>query len=62
MGGSVMPADCIRVTARRASFVACVAPVHDRKEADAIRKGIDPLDFTSIGQRTRFRVAAVQIP
>ena len=36
--------------------------VRDKKEADAIRKGIDPLDFTSIGQRTQFRVAASQMP
>jgi hypothetical protein len=39
-----------------------MANVKDKKEADAIRKGIDPLDFTSIGQRTEFRVAASQMP
>ncbi|MCW5748970.1 MAG: hypothetical protein KIT36_22460 [Alphaproteobacteria bacterium] len=36
--------------------------VRDKAEADAIRKGIDPLDFTSIGQRTQFRVAAARMP
>ena len=39
-----------------------MANVKDKKEADAIRSGIDPLDFTSIGQRTQFRVAASQMP
>lgn len=45
-----------------AAIVTIMANVRDKAEADAIRKGIDPLDFASIGQRTQFRVAAVRMP
>lgn len=43
-------------------IVKIMRSVRDKAEADAIRKGIDPLSFTSIGQRTQFRVACVQMP
>ena len=44
------------------AIIKIMRNVRDKAEADAIRKGIDPLDFTSIGQRTQFRVAASQMP
>jgi hypothetical protein len=36
--------------------------VTTRMEADVIRKGVDPLVFSDIGQRTRFRVIIGQLP
>jgi hypothetical protein len=36
--------------------------VTTRMEADALRKGIDPLTFTDLGQRTQMRVILAQMP
>jgi hypothetical protein len=36
--------------------------VTTRMEGDAIRKGVDPLTFSDIGQRTQFRVIISQMP
>jgi len=44
------------------AIVKIMTNVRDKTEADAIRKGIDALDFTSIGQRTRYRVTAARMP
>lgn len=44
------------------AIIKIIANVRDKAEADAIRKGVDPLDFTSISQRTQFRVAASRMP
>jgi hypothetical protein len=44
------------------AIIRIMANVQNKAEADTIRKGIDPLDFSSIGQRTQFRVAEARMP
>lgn len=55
MGGWISDAD-VTAIARICSSVTT------KTEADAIRDGVDLLDFSSLGQRTRVRVAFVQMP
>lgn len=45
-----------------AALVRLCSSVTTRTEADAIRKSVDLLSFTSIGQRTRVRVAFAAMP
>ncbi len=44
------------------AIIRIMANVQNKAEADTIRKGVDPLDFSSIGQRTQFRVAESKMP
>jgi hypothetical protein len=45
-----------------AAIVRICSSVEDRQEAEAIRAGVDPVELSSFGQRTRVRVALVQMP
>jgi hypothetical protein len=55
LGGSVSSDDL------RAMTKICTS-VKTKKEGDAIRKGIDVLRFTDLGQRTTFRIALSNMP
>jgi hypothetical protein len=55
MGGWISDADI-------AAIARICSSVTSKEEANAIRKGIDVLKFSSLGQRTRVRVAFSQMP
>jgi hypothetical protein len=45
-----------------ATIVRICSAVEDRQEAEAIRAGVETIEFGSFGQRTRVRVALLQMP